>query len=276
MKALGVRICSAVLALRIHACGLSAAMRLKPAHNAEMRSICAGSVSPRAWRMAFSKIGYICMGCAMPRCASMRWRIFSSSPKRRSGVPAAVRHGSSMPARFALGLGAAALGAGQYHDASFAALDFQSRRAEHGLHGVAAPHGDAGLGARAADGLGNHLGWILVRPHAADHAHRIRLSQERWALRHPRPLRAPRQPSYRAVRRRCQRPARRRVVRAGQPRPVRESMGFAASLSAFATRRRWTTSARARMRRCPFRPATPRTYLRSIDPSECRWRPRPE
>ena len=102
LKSLGVRISSAVFASRIQAWGLSAATRLNPAHSSETRSMCAASVSPRAWRMAFSKIGYIWIGCAMPRLASMRWRIFSSAPKPRSGSPGASRHCKSTPARRAL------------------------------------------------------------------------------------------------------------------------------------------------------------------------------
>jgi hypothetical protein len=58
----GVRICSAVIALRIQAFGLAAATWEKRAHSPLMAARCSSTLSPPAARRAVSNMGYTCTG----------------------------------------------------------------------------------------------------------------------------------------------------------------------------------------------------------------------
>ena len=85
------------------------------------------------------------------------------------------------PAR--LGLRAPAFRAGQHDDLVGVLLDFRGAGRQHRLHRIAAPRRHARLGVRAADGLGNRPGRVLVRPHAADHANGVGAFEEGWCAR---------------------------------------------------------------------------------------------
>ena len=77
---------SAVIGVRIHACGLSAATWLKAAHSAATRSRCSSMLMPSAARSATSNIGYTCTGMTMPRASSAGPTRFSSSPMDMAGA----------------------------------------------------------------------------------------------------------------------------------------------------------------------------------------------
>ncbi len=87
LRSVGVRISSAVIAVRSHACGLFAATSEKRDHSSLATTCCSSTVRPAAARMAVSNIGYTCTGMAMPRASSASWFIVRSSPMSRGMRP---------------------------------------------------------------------------------------------------------------------------------------------------------------------------------------------
>ena len=81
------------------------------------------------------------------------------------------------PARLCLGV--AAFGAGQDHRLVCPALNLERRNAQQMVNGRPAPERYAGLGGGIADRFGDRPGGILVWPHAANHAHRAGVGQQR-------------------------------------------------------------------------------------------------